>query len=237
MEVWEIALLGVALAMDACAVAMTDGMTNPKMPFWRTLLIGLTFGFFQFLMPLLGYYLTRLVADNFVDVFESVSAWVSFGLLAFLGGKMLVESILEIVKAKKMEGMPVEKPETMGDGSALKQENALKTCSVAEGCDSENCPVVPEEKFSIGKLLLQAIATSIDALAVGITLCSAEAQSGLALGAWGATGVIGVITLALALGAVYIGKAIGNKLADKAGLFGGAVLLGIGIKILIESFL
>lgn len=237
MEVWEIALLGVALAMDACAVAMTDGMTNPKMPFWRTLLIGLTFGFFQFLMPLLGYYLTRLVADNFVDVFESVSAWVSFGLLAFLGGKMLVESILEIVKAKKMEGMPVEKPETMGDGSTLKQENASKTCSVAEGCDSENCPVVSEEKFSIGKLLLQAIATSIDALAVGITLCSAEAQSGLALGAWGATGVIGVITLALALGAVYIGKAIGNKLADKAGLFGGAVLLGIGIKILIESFL
>lgn len=237
MEVWEIALLGVALAMDACAVAMTDGMTNPKMPFWRTLLIGLTFGFFQFLMPLLGYYLTRLVADNFVDVFESVSAWVSFGLLAFLGGKMLVESILEIVKAKKAAGVPVEKPETMGDGSALKQENAPKTCSVAEGCESDNCPVVPEEKFSIGKLLLQAIATSIDALAVGITLCSAEAQSGLALGAWGATGMIGVITLALALGAVYIGKAIGNKLADKAGLFGGAVLLGIGIKILIESFL
>ena len=237
MEIWEIALLGVALAMDACAVAMTDGMTKPKMPFWQALLIGLAFGFFQFLMPLVGYYITRLVADNFVDVFESVSAWVSFGLLAFLGGKMLIESIVEIVKAKKAEGIPVEKPETVGDGSALKQEIAVKTCSVAEGCESDNCPVVAEEKFSIGKLLLQAIATAIDALAVGVTLCSAEARSGLALGAWGATGMIGVITLALALSAVYIGKAIGNKLADKAGVFGGVVLLGIGIKILIESFL
>jgi putative Mn2+ efflux pump MntP len=85
---------------------------------------------------------------------------------------------------------------------------------------------------------LQALATSIDALAVGVTLqMAALSPAGLALGAWGATGVIGVITLGLSVGAVYIGKAIGDKLADKAGLFGGVVLVAIGLKILIESFI
>ena len=101
MEVWEITLLGVALAMDACAVAMTDGMTNPKMPFWRALLIGGAFGLFQCLMPLIGYYITGIIADAFVETFERISAWVSFVLLAFLGGKMLFESIRELLAAKQ----------------------------------------------------------------------------------------------------------------------------------------
>jgi putative Mn2+ efflux pump MntP len=84
---------------------------------------------------------------------------------------------------------------------------------------------------------VQAIATSIDALAVGVTLQMAAIDGGLALGVWGATGIIGVVTLGLAIGAVYIGKLVGNKLADKAGIVGGVVLLAIGLKILIESFL
>ena len=82
------------------------------------------------------------------------------------------------------------------------------------------------------------MATSIDALAVGVTLkMAAISEMGLALGVWGATGVIGAVTLALSVAAVYIGKKVGNKLADKAGLLGGIVLLGIGIKILIEGLL
>ena len=64
MSVWEILLLSVALAMDACAVAMTDGMTNPKMPVWKALIIGLFFGFFQFLMPVIGYFITGVVAAH-----------------------------------------------------------------------------------------------------------------------------------------------------------------------------
>ena len=92
--------------------------------------------------------------------------------------------------------------------------------------------------MTIKKLSLQAIATSIDALAVGVTLQMATlTETGLAGGVWGATAIIGVVTLALSFGAVYVGKAIGDKLADKAGLFGGLVLLGIGIKILIEGLL
>ena len=85
---------------------------------------------------------------------------------------------------------------------------------------------------------MQALATSIDALVVGVTLqMAALSPQGLALGVWGATAVIGVTTAILSVGAVYIGKAVGDKLTDKAELFGGLVLLAIGIKILIESFL
>ena len=95
-----------------------------------------------------------------------------------------------------------------------------------------------EKEVRIGKLFLQAIATSIDALAVGVTLqMAALSPQGLALGVWGATAVIGITTVILAVGAVYIGKFIGDKLTDKAELFGGLVLLAIGVKILIESLI
>lgn len=204
--------------MDACAVAMTDGMSHSKMPAKQAILIGVFFGFFQFLMPVIGYFITDLIANAFLDTFESISAWISFGLLAFLGGKMLYEGINEWIKAKNAPTNGCENCETVGAG----------TCSIQE----------KPQKLTLGKLLMQAIATSIDALAVGVTLkMAALSEAGLALGVWGATGVIGILTFGLSVGAVYIGKAVGNKLADKAEVFGGGVLLVIGLKILIESFI
>ena len=214
MELWEILLLSVALAMDACAVAMTNGMTDTKMSFPKTLLIGVFFGFFQFLMPVIGYFVTGILADAFLPTFEKISAWISFSLLAFLGGKMIFECIKEWICEKKAQ----EKAEN--------GEEETTPC----GCQKK------KENF-VWKLTLQAIATSIDALAVGVTLKMADISTGLQIGVWGSTACIGIITCALSLVSVYIGKAIGNKLADKAGFFGGVVLLGIGLKILIESFL
>ena len=209
MLLWEVLLMSVALAMDACAVAMTNGMCDAKMPFKKAILIGVFFGFFQFLMPVIGYFITGVIADAFLDVFEQISAWISFALLAFLGGKMVWESVSEWLERKK-------------------DKNGETTVA---------CPY-PRQKLTVGKLTVQAIATSIDALAVGVTLqMAAISETGLALGVWGATGAIGIITMALSIASVYIGKAIGDKLADKAGMFGGLVLLGIGIKILIEGLL
>ncbi len=207
MQVYEILLMAVALAMDACAVAMTNGMTHPKMSVKWAFLIGGLFGVFQFLMPVVGYFITGIIANAFLDTFEKISAWISFGLLTFLGGKMLFDSIMEMRERKASE------------------ENApLHDCG--------------QKRLTVGKVCVQAVATSIDALAVGVTLqMAAISSAGLALGVWGATGVIGGITFALAVGAVYIGKLVGNKLADKAGLVGGVVLIGIGLKIVIESFL
>lgn len=202
MQVWEIFVLAIALAMDACAVGMTNGMQERKMRFSRQALIAFCFGFFQFLMPLIGYYLSGAIASAFIQTFSRISSWVSFALLAFLGGKMLVESLRELRERRN--------------------PNSVKK------------PYV----FSIPTLLLQSVATSIDALAVGVTLQMATlTPSGLATGAWGATAIIGVVTFILALGAVELGKKIGDKLSEKAGVFGGFVLIAIGLKILLQSLL
>ena len=87
MGIFATLIYAVGLSMDACAVAMTNGMSDTEMPVKRTLLIGLFFGFFQFLMPVIGYFVTGIIANAFVDAFKKASSWVSFGLLAFLGGK------------------------------------------------------------------------------------------------------------------------------------------------------
>lgn len=211
MQVWEVLLLALAVSMDACAVAMTDGMCDAKMSWKRALLTGLFFGVFQMMMPVIGYYVSGAIVGAFKELFTDIAAWVSFGLLAFLGGKMLIESIVEIVKAKRENGQM--------DGACT-------------------CPVEKESKKPwLLQLTIQALATSIDALAVGVALQTEAITRGLVMGVWGSTAVIGAVTCGLSVLAVFIGKKVGNKLADKAGLLGGAVLLAIGIKILIESFI
>lgn len=227
MEIWEILLMSVALAMDACAVAMTNGMTETKMPVWKMALIGVFFGVFQFAMPVIGYFITGLFTQAFFKVFEKISAWVAFALLAFLGGKMLFESIKELVKAHK-------------EKKAKTQEQFCAECETVGAGTSSTVEEAQEKphKLTIGRLAVQAVATSIDALAIGVTLKMAEINAPIALGGmWGATAAIGVVTLVLSFGSVFIGKLIGDKLADKANLFGGAVLLAIGIKILIEGLI
>lgn len=225
MQVWEILLLAVALSMDACTVGMTNGMLYPKMPVKKVLLIGAFFGFFQFLMPVIGYFITGIVTGAFMDVFESVSAWISFGLLAFLGGRMLWEGVKEFCAARAEKKLPSSLSENAEEG----QMTGAGVCSQTEE---------PQKELTLLELFTQAIATSIDALAVGVTLqMAAISGAGLALGVWGATGVIGVCTFGLSIGAVYVGKMLGSKLADKASMFGGVVLIAIGLKILIESFL
>ena len=219
MSVWEILLLAVALSMDACAVAMTNGMSKPKMRTKSALIIGLFFGFFQFLMPLIGYFITGVVASAFLDTFKSISSWVSFALLAFLGGRMIVESVKEW-RARKTPA-----------------EGFCEECDISPAA----CPIpkkTEKKELDLGQLVLQAIATSIDALAVGVTLQMASlSPAGLALGVWGATGAIGITTFLLSVGAVYIGKAMGDKLADKASFAGGVVLVCIGLKLLLDGLL
>ena len=204
MGFFEVLLLGVALAMDACAIAMTNGMTNSKMCAKGALKIGIFFGFFQFLMPVIGFFIAGIFAEAFMETVQKVSSWVSFLLLGFLGGKMLFECAKEWNYKRH-------------------HESRQETCGCSE--------------LTTGKLFMQAIATSIDALAVGVTLQMAIISKGLPLGVWGSSAVIGVTTFVLAVGSVYIGKFVGDKLADKASFFGGLVLLAIGIKLLLEGML
>lgn len=208
MQLFDVLMLSVALSMDAAAVGMTDGMSDPKMPVKRVLLTGGFFGAFQALMPLIGYFLTGLAAGAFLDVFRKASAWISFLLLGFLGGKMIFDGVKEIR----------EHANSAGNGA----ENVLSEAG----------------KLSVGKLFLQAIATSIDALAIGVTMqMAAISPEGLFPPVGISALVIGAVTFLIGVASVYIGKLIGNKLADKAELIGGIVLAAIGVKLLLEGLL
>ncbi len=203
MTTFEVIMLAVILAFDASAVSMTNGMTAKCWKTRNVFIIALFFGVFQAAMPLIGYFITDLVANAYQEAFDMISSILSFVLLAFLGGKMVIDSVKEM-----RNSCPCE-------------------CS-EDGCIGE-C-------LNYKKLTVQAIATSIDALAAGALLRAAEASAiGLPIGVFGSVAVIGVITFGLSVGAVYLGRAIGNKLADKAELFGGIVLIGIGLKLLLEG--
>ena len=202
MGVFDILLLAVALSMDAAAVSMTDGMAEPKMPLKKALGIGGFFGGFQALMPLIGYFAAGLVASAFLDAFEKASAWISFALLAFLGGKMIFDCVREMRAAGK------------------------------EGAERE------AKVLSAGRLAMQAVATSVDALAIGVTLqMAAISPAGLFPPVGWSVLIIGAVTFSLSLIAVYLGKLIGDRLADKAQLLGGIVLIAIGVKLLLEGIL
>ena len=200
MSIWEVLLIGAALAMDAVAVSMANGMTEPRMRPVKALAIALTFAVFQFVMPVIGYY----CGYAFASVVERIAPWLSFVLLAFIGGKMIVDCILEMRERKKV-----------GQAELPREERPL----------------------GAGKLLVQGVATSLDALAVGVTLLATETQAGLPFHAAACAAVIGAVTFVLSFAAVYVGKKVGDKFADWAGVAGGAVLIGIGLKILLEGIL
>lgn len=184
MQIWEILLLSVGLAMDAFAVSMCQGLNMQKLNIKNAVIISGFFGIFQAVMPLIGW----AVGTSFAHYIESFDHWVAFALLAFLGGKMIFESF-------------------------------------KKGGDEQ----LDSGRLNYKELTLLAIATSIDALAVGITFAFFEVNIAFAVSS------IGVITFIISLFGVYLGCKIGDKFKNKAELFGGIVLVLIGLKILLEG--
>lgn len=197
MSIWEVILIGIALSMDAFAVGMTNGMAEPNMKGRKAVVIALSFGLFQFLMPLIGYYSSSV----FADLVEKIAPWLSFILLALIGGNMIVGCMKE----------------------RASEEKAGKT--------------EKKQKLGWGALLGQALATSVDALAVGVSFLAVQTTSSLPLSVLWCSLIIGAITFSLSMIAVAIGKKAGNKLSGRAEIVGGVILIAIGLKILIESFL
>ena len=203
-------LTAIALSMDAAAVGISNGMCQKKVKLSHALLTGALFGGFQAAMPLAGFFLARLITETFLQAFNAASSILSFVLLAFLGGRMIIGAVKELLAAKK-----------------------AKEAGQVQG---ESCPV-EGETLSVGKLLMQAVATSIDAFAVGVAFQMQALSGSFSFGIFPSVAVIGCTTLLLSVLAVYLGKIIGDKLSGKAELFGGIVLVAIGVKLLIEGLL
>ncbi len=92
-------LLGVGLAMDACAVSMANGLNEPKMKINKILLISIMFGLFQGLMPFVGY----IVGSSILGKIEWIIPWVALILLAIVGGKMLYEGLVNKEETKEIK--------------------------------------------------------------------------------------------------------------------------------------
>lgn len=214
-------LLGIGLAMDACAVSMTNGLNEPTMKTRKAVSIAAIFGFFQALMPMIGWICVTLVVDKFTS-FATFVPYIAFALLAFIGGKMLFDGFRDIAREKR------------------EKETSCQTASPEEtpGEQPELNKTVENKQFSGKKLtfaalLLQAVATSIDALSTGFSLSDIAGNN-----VWYALiacGIIAIVTFAISLGAVFLGKKFGDKLGAKAEILGGFVLIAIGLEILIKG--
>lgn len=226
MSVLEVFLIGVALSMDAFAVSISNGLIIEGVNLKKALVIALTYGIFQFAMPVTGY----VGASFFYRFIAAIDHWIAFALLGALGGKMIFETVQEMRQQKKPDS-----PQNAADlaASRASTSSASQACASPTG-SSEKIPFLPAKT-----LLLQGIATSIDALAVGISFAAMPVQRSSYLQTLLASAIypgilIGLTTASLCLPAVFIGKKTGDALGDKAQLLGGAILIGIGIKILVE---
>lgn len=195
MSILELWLLAVALAMDCFTVSIVFGVLLRKIE-WRTILVvAFLFGLFQAMMPLAGW----LATNSFSSLIEDYDHWIAFGLLAFLGGRMIKESFSD--------------DEEEGEAEAeAKHINPRK----------------------LKTQLVFAVATSIDALAVGIsfTCLGLNTISSLSLPLL----IIGFVSLAFSivgsLLGIRFGKGVEKRL--KPELLGGIVLIIIGIRVLCE---
>ena len=197
-------LISVSLSMDAFAVSLSNGLTAKKMPVKYMILTALSFGLFQGIMPLIGYLLGSLF-EKWIEVAVPI---IGFCILFLLGAKMIFDSVRDIVKEKK----------------AKEKETDNLSCP--------NCLDNEEEKpykFAVKTLLIQSVATSIDALTVGLVYIGKSP-----LETYVTFALIAVITFGICVGGVFMGQKFGDKLKSKSGILGGLILIAIGLKLLIE---
>lgn len=181
MDIISILLIAVGLAMDALAVSICKGLALRDPEVKSVLVIGIWFGGFQALMPVIGF----LLGGAFYDLISDYDHWIAFGLLAVIGLNMIRESLTN---------------------------------------DEEDM----DADIGIATMFVLAVATSIDALAVGITFALDGTDIVLPVI------VIGAVTLILSMVGVKIGSKVGSSFGKHAELLGGLILIAIGTKILLE---
>ena len=183
MSVFTIITAAVALAMDAFAVSIATGIKLGCVTGRQTFRLAFHFGFFQFMMPVFGWFVGAAMAK----IIGSFDHWVAMGLLGFIGGKMIHEAY-------------------------------------GESKDKEiNCD--PTKGFYLIGL---SIATSIDALAVGLSLGVLHHDI------WYPSIVIGIVAAGFTVLGMELGSRIGMRFSKNMEILGGIVLIAIGIKIVLD---
>lgn len=184
MDIIEVLLVSVGLAMDAFAVSLCKGLSMKRLSLKKVFLIALYFGLFQSIMPLIGY----LLASSIGNIIINVDHWIVFILLIIIGGNMISEALSKEVTTNN-------------------------------------------DKVDFNTMVILSLATSVDALALGITFAF------LKVDIFKAITLIGLITFLLCLIGVKMGHKFGNKYEKKAQFIGGLILIFMGFKILFEHCL
>lgn len=184
MSLLNIVFIAFSLAMDAFAVSISNGLLLKEIKIKNGIKFGIFFGGFQFIMPIIGYYSTRLFEKQIIQF----DHWIAFILLSIIGCKMIYETF-------------------KNDDEKIYDENKI---------------------LSKKNLTVLAIATSIDALAVGVSFYVLKTNILLA------SILIGLVAFILSFLGIIIGKKIGKIFSKNAERLGGAILISIGTKILIE---
>ncbi len=179
MSLIDLLMISLAVSMDAFSVAICKGLSLSKMSYKNALITGLFFGFFQAMMPFIGY----MLGAQFRNYITAIIPWVALILLSIIGINMIKESF--------------------------------------EECKMDDC-------FDFKTMIVLAVATSIDALAVGITFACLQVNIIKSIT------MIGIITFIFSFIGVCIGNILGSRFKTKAELFGGVVLILIGLKIFVE---
>ena len=184
MNLFTLFLIAVGLSMDAFAVSICKGLALQKIKPIHMVIVGIWFGGFQALMPLIGY----IVGRQFENVIKSVDHWIAFVLLVLIGLNMIKES--------------------------LSKDDEPESASL-----------------TFKSMFVLSVATSIDALAMGVSFAF------LGVSIIPAISFIGVTTFLLSGVGLKIGSIFGTKYKSKAEFSGGVILILMGIKILIEHLL
>ena len=177
----ELLLIAIGLSMDAFSVSICKGLTTKTFSWRMALVCGLWFGFFQALMPIIGYFL----GAQFQEMIEAYDHWIAFGLLFLIGANMIREAVW---------------------GTEEEQDGSL----------------------GFKTMFLLAIATSIDALAVGVSFACIQVKL------WSSVLIIGITTFLFSVLGVKIGNVFGSRYEKSASIVGGIILILIGLKILLE---
>lgn len=201
MSIWEMIILGLSLGVDATVVSITNGLVYKNLTNKKKVAMVASFGLFQGLMPLIGYYLLSLTSFNETlrNTIQSIAKWVAFALLLVLGVKMIIEGIKDIKEPEK---------------------------------------AVNNDDISYKTILVQSIATSIDALAVGFTLYLSQQlnleQGKASINIFLAVSIIAIVTAIMCVIGTLFGKQMEKIFKRSAPFIGGAILCIIGILLLIE---
>jgi len=189
MRIYEIILIGVALAMDAFALTIANCSTyKTTLCRKKELAMPLTFAIFQFLMPVIGFYIGSIFA-NYLSV---IAKFLTFAIFFILASKIVIDNIKEM---------------------------------------SENDSEIKSSPFTFGILIVQGIATSIDALAIGVTFAVSLSAPFIA------SLIIGAVTFVIVAIALFIGKSLGKILGKYAQWLGAIILFALSIKSLIEGLI